>query len=186
MIRVIEAHDVVAGQVRYYVYAGTNNDTKPTAGVSTGSKFVEVDTGDVYMFDEASGNWNKMSSGGGGGGGGERVIIETEFYKGSSIYERGFVSILDADVIAGYFKSGKSIIFHLPDTEYSSAYGFDSDVYVQAVEYTDEYEAGERGMVFRISTSVSGDEYNAPAAGYSITSIQKNENDKLYLKLYID
>jgi hypothetical protein len=36
----------------------TSQDTKPTSGIVTGSKMTEVDTGDVYLFDEeAGGSW---------------------------------------------------------------------------------------------------------------------------------
>jgi len=39
-----------------------STDTKPTADIVTGSIATEVDTGDVYLFDEASTTWNKMCS----------------------------------------------------------------------------------------------------------------------------
>lgn len=39
-----------------------STDTKPTDGFATGSMAIEVDTGDVYLFDEASTTWNKMCS----------------------------------------------------------------------------------------------------------------------------
>lgn len=42
---------------KYFVLAGSSQDTKPTAGVVTGSKFLEVDTGTEYAFDEASNAW---------------------------------------------------------------------------------------------------------------------------------
>ena len=50
----------------YREYAGLHNDTKPTEGVETGSLFLEVDTGDVYAFDEAGGQWNQITELGGG------------------------------------------------------------------------------------------------------------------------
>ena len=34
-----------------------STDTKPTAGIATGSIMTEVDTGNVYFFDEVSGEW---------------------------------------------------------------------------------------------------------------------------------
>ena len=34
-----------------------SNDTKPTADVATGSSCTEVDTGDIYLFNEATGLW---------------------------------------------------------------------------------------------------------------------------------
>lgn len=36
---------------------GTSSDTKPTAEVVTGSMFVEVDTGKIYLFNEDAGEW---------------------------------------------------------------------------------------------------------------------------------
>lgn len=39
-----------------------STDSKPTEGIVTGSVALEVDTGDVYLFDEASTTWNKMCS----------------------------------------------------------------------------------------------------------------------------
>ena len=44
-------------------YAGLSDDDKPTAGVATGSEFLEVDTGDVYAFDEVGGTWSKIRIG---------------------------------------------------------------------------------------------------------------------------
>ena len=82
MIRANNGHDVVTGAVRYMEYAGLHTDTKPTnAGttivvengmtttktiaIATGSLFMEVDTGDVYAFDEAGSEWNKVCALGG-------------------------------------------------------------------------------------------------------------------------
>ena len=36
---------------------GISTDEKPTAGVATGSIFLEADSGTVSFFDEESGNW---------------------------------------------------------------------------------------------------------------------------------
>ena len=51
--------------VTYFDLSGNSLDTKPTAGVATGSTFVEVDTGDVYFYDEDSETWNKLANLGG-------------------------------------------------------------------------------------------------------------------------
>ena len=41
-----------------------SQDTKPTSGIVTGSKIIEVDTGDVYLFEEGdSPLWHKVSAG---------------------------------------------------------------------------------------------------------------------------
>jgi hypothetical protein len=40
------------GPLYYGEYFGLSTDTKPTDGIVTGSKFTEVDTGKVYLFDE--------------------------------------------------------------------------------------------------------------------------------------
>lgn len=39
-----------------------STDTKPTVGIATGSDLTEVDTGTVYFFDEASGDWVEQFS----------------------------------------------------------------------------------------------------------------------------
>lgn len=50
----------------YKEFAGTSLDSKPEERVMTGSLFLEVDTGDVYAFDETSdGTWGKIASLGG-------------------------------------------------------------------------------------------------------------------------
>ena len=52
---------------------GLSSDTKPTLMVPNGSSFLEMDTGNQYLFDEGSQQWlldNRGSGGGGGGGGG--------------------------------------------------------------------------------------------------------------------
>ena len=60
MIRIIDAHDVVTGEKKYIEYAGLSTDTKPTDDfIATGSSFLEVNTCDVYFFDEASSEWKK-------------------------------------------------------------------------------------------------------------------------------
>lgn len=38
-------------------FFGNSTDTKPTDNLVNGSTFTEVDTGDVYLFDEVAGDW---------------------------------------------------------------------------------------------------------------------------------
>ena len=42
--------------------AGTSSESKPTTGIVSGSRFVEVDTGKTYVFDGISDSaaWNEM------------------------------------------------------------------------------------------------------------------------------
>lgn len=44
---------------------GLSTDTKPTTyggnDIGNGSRFIEIDTGDFYMFDEESKTWKKIS-----------------------------------------------------------------------------------------------------------------------------
>ena len=50
----------------YKEFAGLSTDSKPKERVLTGSLFLEVDTGDVYAFDETStGTWGKIAELGG-------------------------------------------------------------------------------------------------------------------------
>ncbi len=52
--------------VSYIEAAGLSTDTKPEDNIATGSLFLEVDTGDVYAFDEVGGEWNQITALGGG------------------------------------------------------------------------------------------------------------------------
>ena len=48
----------------YGDFYGLSTDTKPKANLVTGSRFTEVNTGDVYLFDETStGTWTKVAAG---------------------------------------------------------------------------------------------------------------------------
>lgn len=47
--------------------AGLSTDTKPTHSISTGSIATEVNTGDVYMFEQTGGQWHKICALGGSG-----------------------------------------------------------------------------------------------------------------------
>ena len=64
MIRILNER-VFDGGLRYIEGACVKSDTKPTAGIVTGSKLTEADTGDVYMFyeDETTPAWSKISAG---------------------------------------------------------------------------------------------------------------------------
>ena len=50
------------GKTRGYAleYRGLSTDSKPTEGVINGASFIEIDTGDVYMFDAVAGDWNQI------------------------------------------------------------------------------------------------------------------------------
>lgn len=66
MVRVIVDRLLTGGR-HYIEAAGLSTDSKPTANAATGSLFLEVDTGDVYAYDEtSSGTWNKIAALGGG------------------------------------------------------------------------------------------------------------------------
>lgn len=63
MVRTIIKRPFTVDKV-YAEFFGLSRDDKPTAGIVTGSKFTEVDTGDVYLFDEtSSGTWTKVAAG---------------------------------------------------------------------------------------------------------------------------
>lgn len=62
MVKVSDFYDNADKVVKQMVScAGLSTDDKPTAGIATGSDFTEVDTGDVYFFDEES-DWVKQFS----------------------------------------------------------------------------------------------------------------------------
>ena len=63
MVRILK-DQLFEGGKHYIEAAGKSTDSKPVAGVVTGSKFTEVNTGDVYLFDETGdGTWTKVSAG---------------------------------------------------------------------------------------------------------------------------
>lgn len=67
MVRVTKARDVISGSKMYLEYAGLSDDDKPVEdNISTGSLFLEVNTGDVYAYDEDGATWHQICSLGGG------------------------------------------------------------------------------------------------------------------------
>lgn len=50
---------------KYSEMYGLSSDDKPAEGLVTGSKFTEVDTGIIYLFDEESATWTPSNSGNG-------------------------------------------------------------------------------------------------------------------------
>lgn len=70
MVRRTNAITGTIDGVSYYEFSGKSTDTKPTfAGIATGSLFAEIDTGDVYAYDEegaAGSEWVLFVSLGGG------------------------------------------------------------------------------------------------------------------------
>lgn len=59
MIRILEER-IIEGNKKYIEAMGLSTDSKPTAGIVTGSVFVEVDKSDAYFFNETSGAWVKV------------------------------------------------------------------------------------------------------------------------------
>ena len=63
MVRIL-VERAFTGSLRYIEAAGLSTDTKPVGGIITGSRFLAVDTGDVYAYDETnSGSWAKIQAG---------------------------------------------------------------------------------------------------------------------------
>lgn len=51
--------------VKYSEMFGLSSDDKPVSGLITGSKFVEADTGIIFVYDEESGEWFAQNTGNG-------------------------------------------------------------------------------------------------------------------------
>lgn len=64
MVRILYER-VFDNGLKYIEGACVHDDTKPTAGLVTGSKMIEADTGDEYMFyeDASTPAWNKIKAG---------------------------------------------------------------------------------------------------------------------------
>ena len=65
MVR-ITASRIIEGQTKYIECACLSTDDKPTANICTGSLALEVDTGDLYAYDETGAEWDKIAALGGG------------------------------------------------------------------------------------------------------------------------
>lgn len=64
MIRTLRYQAVTEVGKAYAELFGLSTDTKPVDGLVTGSRFTEVDTGDVYLLDETGdGSWTKVHAG---------------------------------------------------------------------------------------------------------------------------
>lgn len=61
MVRILTEITVTDGK-RYIEAFGLSTDSKPTSGVVTGSVFVEVNTGKVYLFDEVGSQWQEVGA----------------------------------------------------------------------------------------------------------------------------
>ena len=64
MIRILEERTFVEGK-KFICAAGLSTDTKPEENLVTGSVFIEVDTWDVYLYDEeaaAGSRWHKKGA----------------------------------------------------------------------------------------------------------------------------
>lgn len=59
MVRILTER-IIEENKRYIEAAGLSTDSKPTANIVTGSVFVEVNTGDGYLFNEAAAEWVKQ------------------------------------------------------------------------------------------------------------------------------
>lgn len=64
MIRIIEQRGFT-DTLKYIDAAGLSTDDKPVDGIITGSRFTEVDTGILCIFDETTGAWTAQNSGNG-------------------------------------------------------------------------------------------------------------------------
>ena len=64
MVRILLDREIADG-LHYIEGACKHGDTKPTAGICTGSIMTEADTGDVYMFyeDASTPAWGKIAAG---------------------------------------------------------------------------------------------------------------------------
>ena len=51
---------------KFIKWAGLSTETKPSSGIVTGSLALEMDTGDLYGFEETNSTWYKLAELGGG------------------------------------------------------------------------------------------------------------------------
>ena len=59
MVRILVSQTHVEGK-QYIEAAGLSTDTKPNTDIITGSRYIEVNTGKEYRFDEVGGQWHEQ------------------------------------------------------------------------------------------------------------------------------
>jgi len=59
MVRMLIDTEFSEGK-HYIEAAGLSTDTKPTENIITGSRYIEVNTGKEYRFDEVGGQWHEV------------------------------------------------------------------------------------------------------------------------------
>ena len=63
MITILSTKDVPLSPNKDLIeYCGLSTDEKPTGLLVTGSTFLEVDTGDLYIYSEEGSEWLKLLS----------------------------------------------------------------------------------------------------------------------------
>ena len=62
MITIYDTDYIIRGEntKKLLQLACLSTDTKPTTNIATGSIALEVDTGDVYAYDETGASWAKI------------------------------------------------------------------------------------------------------------------------------
>ena len=59
MVRILEER-IIEGNKKYIEASGLSTDSKPTENIVTGSVFIEVNTGNAYLYDEHGAEWDKV------------------------------------------------------------------------------------------------------------------------------
>lgn len=115
MVRILTQR-IFDADKNYIDAAGLSTDDKPTEGIVTGSVFREVDTGDVYMFDEVGGTWSKTGGGGGGGGGGDDAELVDIGCTYNSVTGQYTLQKTGTEILA-YIEQGKVPYFDIEPSE---------------------------------------------------------------------
>ena len=146
---------------------GSSEDTKPTEGLASGSTFVEVDTGKLFLFNEAASTWLEIGSGSGDNPNSVQVITGTALnpfgdmsaadvsYLQLCVTEGNATAFLDIDAsliqedahIQGYLYAtgaGEQLIFSVVDesADHIHSFGLDWIIYYEASAAT-SYELYE-------------------------------------------
>ena len=163
MIRILYERVISDGK-RYIEAVGLSTDTKPS-GCITGSKFLEVDTGKNYRYDETGAEWDEYSSGGGGGGDEDYAIVLRPFDQTTRTMFCVQTSVLVGDKITVTWKA---------DDEYPSRYfmstrgaSVDGGQSYQSFNTKTFGASGTRTMTVTTAGAVA---FGGVSAGYSATN----------------
>ena len=181
-----EAGDVIQGMTFYAKSGaqttGTLGDaTTTTHGLMSAADKIKLNGISIATVEETQVIIDEYGQGDDG------MLVETSWYADpNDSYSRGWKTVLTATELAGYIKQGKQLIFHIPANETTASFGLESDSYLSLASFTDTDEANNKAANFVFNYAGFYDTSASAPIDNLLSNTFIDENDKLYIQLYVD